>query len=264
MDFPKNTDILENIINLTGSNSGYFMDFFGGSGTTGHAVLNLNRKDAGSRKYILIEMADYFDTIMKPRIMKAIFSKDWQNGHPRSNEGISHIFKYISLEQYEDSLNNIEFLESDRTVQRTLEELEGYFLRYMLDYETHESSCFLNTSKLNRPFDYLLKITENSELQDERVDLVETFNYLMGLHILRIKAFCNSGFYYKAVLGTKSEEAIAIIWRSTDGLDLEADKKFIEDHILNEFKANKVYVNSDCFVEGVIPIEPEFKRLMGA
>jgi len=75
MDFPKNTDILENIINLTGSNSGYFMDFFGGSGTTGHAVLNLNRKDAGSRKYILIEMADYFDTIMKPRIMKAIFPR---------------------------------------------------------------------------------------------------------------------------------------------------------------------------------------------
>ena len=83
MDFPKNTDILENILKLAGSNSGYFMDFFGGSGTTAHAVLNLNKIDAGSRKYILVEMGNYFDTLMKPRIQKTMYSKDWQNGQPK-------------------------------------------------------------------------------------------------------------------------------------------------------------------------------------
>jgi len=66
------------------------------------------------------------------------------------------------------------------------------------------------------------------------------------------------------ILGNKIDETIAVIWRSTNGLDLETDKKFIENHILKEFKADKVYVNSDCFVEGIIPTDPEFKRLMGA
>ena len=50
------------------------MDYFAGSGTTGHAVINLNRADDGSRKYILVEMGEYFDTVTKPRMQKVIYS----------------------------------------------------------------------------------------------------------------------------------------------------------------------------------------------
>lgn len=263
MDFPKNTDIIENIIQILGNKSGYIMDFFAGSGTTGHAVLNLNKKDSGRRKYILVEMADYFDAVMKTRIQKVMYSREWQNGSPSSNEGINHIFKYMYLEQYEDTLDNIEFFESG-TVQRTLEELDGYFLRYMLDFETRDSPCRLNVDRLNRPFDYTLKITRNNEMRDEKVDLVETFNYLLGLHVKRIKAFCNNETCYKVVQGKKEDETVTIVWRTTDGLNLEEDKSFIEGQILKDFKAKKVYINGDFFVEGAISIEPEFKRLMGA
>ena len=185
-------------------------------------------------------------------------------GNPRSNEGVSHIFKYIYLEQYEDALDNIEFLKPDGTFQRTLQDLEGYFLRYMLDFETRDSPCRLNVDKLDRPFDYTLKITRNNEMRDEKVDLVETFNYLLGLHVKTIKAYDNNGSYYKLVRGMKGEDTITIIWRATDGLDLGADKEFIENLILKEFKASKVYINGDFFVDGAISIEPEFKRLMGA
>jgi adenine-specific DNA-methyltransferase len=42
-------------------------DYFAGSGTTGHAVIDLNR-DGGSRKYILVEMAEYVDEVTIPRL----------------------------------------------------------------------------------------------------------------------------------------------------------------------------------------------------
>ena len=261
---PKPTRLLYRILYISTLAREFVLDFFAGSGSTAHATISLNKEDGGIRKYILVEMGDYFDTMMVPRIQRLMFSKDWQDGKPTSNEGTSHIFKYTYLEQYEDTLNNIEFIGKNRTIQSTLRDLDGYFIRYMLDFETKDSRCHINVDKLKHPFDYELKITAHNEIRDQKVDLIETFNLLLGIHVKEIKVFNNNGSYYKVVFGTKSEETIAIIWRTTDGLDLEADKKFIEDHILKEFKANKVYVNSDCFVEGVIPIEPEFKRLMEA
>jgi hypothetical protein len=55
------------------------MDYFAGSGTTAHAVINLNREDGGRRKYILVEMGEYFDTVLVPRIKKVAYSKDWKD-----------------------------------------------------------------------------------------------------------------------------------------------------------------------------------------
>ena len=84
------------------------LDYFAGSGTTGHAVITLNREDDGKRKYILVEMGDYFDTVLKPRIAKVVYSDSWRDGKPTERDtGISHCFKYIRLESYEDTLNNL-------------------------------------------------------------------------------------------------------------------------------------------------------------
>lgn len=240
-----------------------FLDYFAGSGTSAHAVLNLNKGDGGNRKYILVEMGIYFDTIMKRRIQKVMFSDNWKDGKPQSNDGISHIFKYQTLEQYEDTLNNIDFTDSG-SVQRTLMDMEGYFLRYMLDFETRDSSpCRFNVTKLNKPFSYTLKIARGNELREEIVDLVETFNYLLGIHIKQIKTYDNKGTYYKVVVGKKDEEEIVIVWRDTEDLDLKVDKKFIEDEILKELKPSKTYINADFNVERALHIEPEFRKLMG-
>ena len=259
---PKPTKLIKRIIELSSDSNKWILDFFAGSGTTAHALLNLNKEDSGNRKYILVEMGDYFDTIMKPRIQKVMFSNNWKDGKPQSNDGISHIFKYQYLEQYEDTLNNIEFTEAG-TVQRTLMDMDGYFLRYMLDFETRDSSpCRLNIEKLTKPFDYTLKITRGNETIDETIDLVETFNYLLGIHIKQIKTFNNNGTYYKTVVGKKDEDDIAIIWRDTENINLEADKTFIEGTILNGIKPSKTYINSDFYVKGAHPIESEFKRLM--
>jgi hypothetical protein len=61
-------------------------------------------------KYILVEMGNYFDTVLKPRIMKVTYSMQWRDGKPTSRDtGVSHMLKYVTLEQCEDTLNNIDF-----------------------------------------------------------------------------------------------------------------------------------------------------------
>ena len=138
------------------------LDYFAGSGTTGHAVINLNREDGGKRKYILVEMSDYFDTILKPRIQKVVYSKDWKDGKPVSRDsGVSHMFKYIRLESYEDALANLR-LERNQQQELALENSdsfrESYMLNYMLDVETRDSPSLLAIDRFENPFAYQLKV----------------------------------------------------------------------------------------------------------
>jgi len=93
---------------------GIVLDFFAGSGTTAHAVINLNREDGGRRKYILVEMADYFYTVLLPRIKKITFSDMWKDGRARPDgKGISHFVKYFRLEQYEEVLRKACYRDDD-------------------------------------------------------------------------------------------------------------------------------------------------------
>lgn len=92
--------------------SGTVLDYFAGSGTTAHSIIDLNRKDSGNRKYLLVEMGDYFRTILVPRIKKIISSQEWRDGKPSSHDGTSHCFKYYSLEQYEETLKNVRYGDS--------------------------------------------------------------------------------------------------------------------------------------------------------
>ena len=173
--------------NLSGK--GTVLDFFAGSGTTAHATIEINRIDECKRKYILVEMGDYFDTVLKPRIQKVIYSKDWNNGKPVSREGSSHLFKYIRLESYEDALNNLRL---NRTPEQgsLLEQhdrlREQYLLSYMLDVESAGSASLLNISAFSDPFNFRMNIARGNETRETVVDLVETFNWLLGIKVLRI------------------------------------------------------------------------------
>tara|TARA_Y100001936_G_scaffold252579_1_gene312857 strand:+ start:46 stop:2883 length:2838 start_codon:yes stop_codon:yes gene_type:complete len=93
-----------------GQKDAFVLDYFGGSGTTAHATMMLNNFDGGSRKFILIEQGDYFDTVVLPRVKKASFSvepRSWKDGKPEEDaQGIGIFVKYYKLEQYEDVLKN--------------------------------------------------------------------------------------------------------------------------------------------------------------
>ncbi|WP_409229483.1 DNA methyltransferase, partial [Gudongella sp. SC589] len=62
--------LIDRLVDGTTNKDSIVLDFFAGSGTTAHVVIDLNREDQGNRKYILVEMGEYFDTVMLPRIQK--------------------------------------------------------------------------------------------------------------------------------------------------------------------------------------------------
>ena len=188
---PKPIELIRGILLIANTRNRVILDYFAGSGTTGHAVIDLNRKDDGTRKYILVEMGDYFDTVLKPRIAKAVYSETWNDGKPAARDtGVSQCVKYIRLESYEDTLNNLRFVENVRrkkAVAANSALKEDFMLHYMLDVETRESQSLLNIDAFANPTAYTLKVKKlgTDEYNDQAVDLIETFNYLIGLRVLR-------------------------------------------------------------------------------
>lgn len=156
------------------------MDFFAGSGTTGHAVIEDDRARGNHRTYILVEMGEYFDTVTKPRMQKVVYSADWKDGKPLNrNTGVPQIIKYLRLESYEDALSNIALKEQTDGMMGLFG--EEYLIRYMLDLESRDS--LLDLEAFRDPFAYRMKITEKNECKERPVDLIETFNYLIGLTV---------------------------------------------------------------------------------
>ncbi|MDY0222792.1 MAG: site-specific DNA-methyltransferase [Desulfobacterium sp.] len=192
---PKSLKLLQDAlyIGLNGD-EGLVLDIFGGSGTTGHATISLNREYDKRCKYILVEMGEYFNTVMKPRITKVIYSSDWKNGKPTArNTGISHCFKYIRLESYEDTLNNLVFDENpvrSKAIESKPSLKEDYMLRYLLDVETRGSQSLLNIDAFADPTAYSLvaKKPGSDEQVTQNIDLIETFNYLLGLRLENMAA----------------------------------------------------------------------------
>lgn len=72
--------LLERIINMSINKNDIVLDSFAGSGSTAHAVLNLNKLDGGKRKFILIEMEDYAETVTSERVKKVINGFSTQEG----------------------------------------------------------------------------------------------------------------------------------------------------------------------------------------
>jgi len=281
-DNPKPVELVEKCMKIATNADSLILDFFAGSGTTGHAVAKFNREDAGKRKYILVEMAEYFDTVIIPRLKKVCYSFNWKDGKPQDTDGISQFFKYHILEQYEDTLDNIELTASK---QAELKFGDDYLLKYFLDYETRGNPSFLNIDQLKNPFSYKLKVNleEVGEPQEMVVDIPETFNYLLGLKIKKIKARDiaspsarhDKKRKYLFILGEKEGKDIAIVWREYDDNWIEEDFKEDKEFIIQELESwapHIVYVNGQSVLTPKLGdygveiryIEPEFKRLMEA
>ena len=71
-DYPKSFELISAIISAATGDNDIILDSFAGSGTTAHAVLSLNKKDNGNRKFILVEMMDYAESITAERVRRVI------------------------------------------------------------------------------------------------------------------------------------------------------------------------------------------------
>jgi adenine-specific DNA-methyltransferase len=256
--YPKPVGLLERLIQIAQLKQDIvILDFFAGSGTTGHAAINLNRDDKGSRKYILVEQGDYFDTVLKPRIQKIVYSANWKEGNATaSHTGISHAFKVIKLESYEDTLNNLQLRrttqQSDLLNMLPQSAKEDYLLRYLLDIESRGS--LLSIEQFNKPFDCKLKVTVDSAGAYEElcIDLVETFNYLIGLRVKHIDMQRDKGFV--TIIGwLPTGEKTLVLWRDVKQVDYETLNRLCDRLAINpadsEFEI--VYINGDHNIPAV-------------
>jgi adenine-specific DNA-methyltransferase len=286
-DFPKSINlVIDNLRVLNIDSDAIVIDYFAGSGTTACATISLNREDKGSRKYILIEQGEYFDTVLKPRLQKVVYSADWKDGKATAPQtGISHAFKVLKLESYEDALNNLQLRRSEAQ-QSLLDTLpkpvqEDYLLNYMLDIESRSS--LLSVEQFNQPFDCKLKVTVDSAgaYEERTIDLVETFNYLIGLRVKHIDMQRDKGFV--SVTGwLPTGEKTLVLWRDVVQVDYESMNRLCDKLAINpadsEFEI--VYINGDHNIPAVFTsteaeggitktlkirqIEPEFLSRMFA
>jgi adenine-specific DNA-methyltransferase len=281
-DFPKAVTLVADCLRAANADvESLILDYFAGSGTTSHAVINLNREDAGHRKFILIEGGEHFETVIVPRIKKVVFTPEWSDGKPvrPSNQEEAdrspRIIKILRLESYEDALNNLDLIRSE--LQQSLLDAnhdvrEDYTLRYMLDVESKDSQSLLNIQAFADPFKYTLNIATNTvgETKRTNVDLVETFNWLLGLRVKHLDTI--RGF--RIVHGTNQDgEKVLVIWRNVEENPNAKLDEFFQKQGYNtkDMEFDLIYVNGDNNLENlkkdedtwkVRLIEEEFGRLM--
>lgn len=247
-DNPKPWRDIKRLLRYVGTKTDIILDYFAGSGTTAHAVIDMNRDEEGSqRKFILIEMGHHFHTVMKPRVLKAAYSKNWRDGRPVDRDGVSQCIKVVRLESYEDTLDNLAMTRSadqnallDRPDAKEFR--EDYVLRYMLDVESRAS--LLNLARFEDPFNVTMTITRNDETKQVTVDLVETLNYLLGLRVKtteRVRGVLEvTGF-------DPDGERVLVLWRNVhqtdnDALDQWFDKRGYRSR---DMEFDLIYVNGD-------------------
>lgn len=287
----KPVKLFERLIKMLSSKGDIILDPFAGSATIVHAAINTGDR----HKYIAIQSDfGYFEEKTKRRSENVVYSSEWKLDKPVSRQGRSQCFKYIRLEQYEDALNNIT-LKPDANMQSLFG--DDYMLQYMLDIETRDS--LLNVKAFTTPFDYEMRITEKNETKVRKVDVCETFNYLIGLTVIRQGAIQRyettearhpdyegavdlvidreGAYQFRQIEGTlRDGKRVLIIWRNITN-DLLASNAAL-DAYFTKYRINPqnrdyniIYVNGDSNIENlrtddehwkVVRTETEFNKRM--
>jgi len=173
------------------------------------------------------------------------------------------MFKYIRLESYEDTLNNLKlkrteqqnkvlFPDDPQKYSERKSFREDYILHYMLDVESRGSPSLLNLDRFEDPFSYKLNIATGTvgETKPTVIDLVETFNYLIGLRVKTIRYIDGVCM----VTGTNPQgERVLILWRNTKEMDNDKlDEWFKKQgyHTKGQ-EFDLIYVNGDNNLENL-------------
>ena len=270
-DYPKSINTVRNSVDASLKNkpSGAVLDYFAGSGTTGHAVINLNRKDNGNRKDVLVEIGHHFEDVMLPRMKKVAYSDEWKDGKPGDRNGISQLFKYVRLESYEDTLDSLAV--KSRKDLLTGEDkgiVEDYQLRYALGEETADSASLVGQDFID-PFNYTLSVVRDGVRRNVKADLAETFNFLLGLRLTSRRQMDG----VLAITGTtRKGENCLTLWRNLNKMDASQLNKWFTKHRKTfGHSLNLIYVNGDHTLNALrksndkweaITTEPMFRQLM--
>ena len=246
--------LINRIFEATTKEGEMVLDYFAGSATSGAVALKSNRK------FINIEANEYFDDIPLRRLKNTLHG---------DKSGVSNLynwkgggcFKYIRLEQYEDTLNNLEIKKQELEFQPK-EFQESYMLSYLLDTETRDS--LLNLKWFENPFEMTLKTTKDNELVETKVDMVETFNYLIGLNVETEDWYQDDNIC--VVQGKTHREGLKtlVIWRNRNTVDNEKLCAFFDkmDFRTRDTEFDLIYVNGDNTLPNLMRDEDHWKVVL--
>lgn len=126
--FAKPTKLIKHLIQIGSDKNDIVLDFFGGSGTTAHAVLELNKEDGGNRQFILCEQMDYVETVTAKRVQKVIEQNEAGN------------FIYLELKKYNQTfIEQIEEAKDTNALLKIWEQMKAKsFLNYNVDIKKQD------------------------------------------------------------------------------------------------------------------------------
>ena len=194
-NYSKPQNLISNLIKSLETSNSIILDSFAGSGTTAHAVLNLNKQDGGNRKFILVEMEDYAETITAERVRRVISGYGRDAVHRVSTEGTGGAFTYYELGE---PMMNGDYLNENQPIEKIREYIwysethvpycrdavhrvftdnagnpyhlgnhnnAGYYFYYEKNTTTTLDKAFLNT--ISQPADQYIIYADNCLLSDE-------------------------------------------------------------------------------------------------
>ena len=156
--YPKSIHAVKDIIEIFTEKGGndIILDFFAGSGTTAHAILELNKEDNGNRRFILVEQMDYVENVTVPRVEKAM-----------KKENIGD-FAYCELMQYNQAyMNKIQSAQSSEALVALWQDIaENAFLNWYVNPEMPEDAIndFITIGDVEKQKHLLAELLDKNQL----------------------------------------------------------------------------------------------------
>jgi hypothetical protein len=185
--YPKSVYAVEESLKVSGAteDDALVIDFFAGSGTTAHAVLQMNATSDTNTRFLVVEVNKYFEAVTLPRIKKISASLDWDGGAAQKITGPGAFVRVQSLEQYDDTLESLDAGINEGESGELLFQDPAFALRYRLDKTSRAMYC--GVDHFSSPYGYQLKRAEGGgEARPREVDLVESIPYLLGMDVNRL------------------------------------------------------------------------------
>ena len=245
--------LINRIFEASTNEGDLILDYFAGSATSGAVAIK------SKRRFINIEANEYFDDIPLRRLKNTLHG---------DKSGVSSLyqwkgggcFKYIRLEQYEDTLNNLKLKKQELEFEDDFK--DGYMLNYLLNAEAQES--LLDLKMFVNPFNNELNITRNNEQIPTRVDMVDTFNYLIGLNVEKERWFDDDNICVIIGETHRDHNRTMIIWRNQEKVDNTQLTEWFEKPELRDLAkdADIIFVNGENTLQSKIREEENWQVML--